>query len=174
MRAVLASVTAGLSGTAGSLDVLRSLTFQVLGQISELGDVSDRISKMVDVIRGIAAQTNLLALNASIEAARAGEAGRAFTVVANEVRKLAQDSRAATEQIDAIVTEIRELTDATIEVTTMMSDEVEQSKNGFSGREEDLRNLSHALAEITDAIAAGRDGMHRLFDDLSAHVPVTG
>lgn len=70
---------------------------------AELKSTVDGLVDIVDTISGIANQTNLLALNATIEAARAGEAGRGFAVVAAEVKKLAGDTRAATDRARAMV-----------------------------------------------------------------------
>ena len=125
-------VAGDVSIASAALDAARSGSFQIIGQNGELMDISDRISGVVEVIRGIAKQTNLLALNATIEAARAGDAGRSFAVVAGEVRKLADDSRAATATIDSIVTEIRDITGATDEVANAAADGIEQSR-GFIG-----------------------------------------
>lgn len=69
-----------------------------------------KINKIVDLISGIADQTNLLALNASIESARAGEAGKGFSVVAEEVRKLADQSKKATDEINELIEELDQLT----------------------------------------------------------------
>jgi len=88
------------------LELIRQLEAAVrdAGAVMErLNQDSVRIAEMVDVINGVADQTNLLALNAAIEAARAGEAGRGFSVVADEVGKLAQHTRASTEKIGAAV-----------------------------------------------------------------------
>jgi len=71
--------------------------------VDKLGKSAQEIGKVVDMIKGIAAQTNLLALNATIEAASAGEAGKGFAVVANEVKELAKQTAAATEDIRAQV-----------------------------------------------------------------------
>lgn len=134
------------AGEAGSgLDMTRGMTFQIFGQIDQLVDLADRISDTVNVIRTIAKQTNLLALNATIEAARAGDLGRGFAVVAHEVRKLAQDAAGATESIDHIVAEMRELTEATTEVTNAAGDAVESVRTSFTAVEDVLRDAQQCL-----------------------------
>jgi len=79
--------------------------------VSKLGERSKEIGQIVATISGIAGQTNLLALNAAIEAARAGEQARGFTVVAEEVRKLAEQSQEATKKIAVLIGEIQGDTD---------------------------------------------------------------
>jgi PAS domain S-box-containing protein len=94
--------------TVEGINELRQTIAQTSKMIKRLGESSQQIGKIVTSISQIAAQTNLLALNATIEAARAGEQGQGFAVVAEEVRKLAERSASATEDISEIVSTIKD------------------------------------------------------------------
>ena len=92
--------------------------------VTRLSENSKEIGQIIDVISGIADQTNLLALNAAIEAARAGEQGRGFSVVAEEVRKLAEQSQRSTEEIKHLVATIQQDTQNAIQVMHNGTEEV--------------------------------------------------
>ena len=101
-----ARAVSGANTVEETVQVVRGISDElasVVTQVGALSDQSERISSIVQVIRGIAEQTNLLALNAAIEAARAGEQGRGFAVVADEVRNLAARTSQATIEINDVV-----------------------------------------------------------------------
>jgi len=119
--AASAATTAQNGGTAvartiASIDTVRTAVNHSAQQVTALGARSREIGQIVEAIDDIASQTNLLALNAAIEAARAGEHGRGFTVVASEVRKLAErasgETKAITERVRAIQQQVNEVVDA--------------------------------------------------------------
>lgn len=113
---IVGNSVAGINAVARTI-VESAKTIEALGQQSE------EIGKILQVIRDIAEQTNLLALNAAIEAARAGEQGRGFAVVADEVRKLAERTSGATTEISAIITAIQ---NGTLEAVNAMKSGEEQ------------------------------------------------
>jgi methyl-accepting chemotaxis protein len=110
-----------------------------------LGERSDNIGAIVAVIRGIAEQTNLLALNAAIEAARAGEQGRGFAVVADEVRKLAEKTGSATEEIGQLIGGIQAQVRDTV---VSMNESREHVQAGVTRAEKAGRSLAEILESI--------------------------
>lgn len=110
---------AGVSAAETASDAMASVrdsSQEVHAAIRELAAKSDQIGQIVQTITGIAEQTNLLALNAAIEAARAGEQGRGFAVVADEVRKLAEESQTAASEIGQLITAIQDQTEHAVDV----------------------------------------------------------
>jgi len=115
--------------------------------IQKLNSGSQEISNIVELIGNIAGQTNLLALNAAIEADRAGEHGRGFSVVAEEVRKLAEESNQSSAKISALIT--NNLKDMEIAVTVGQA-ESERVTSGINA----IRQADETFKQIADAIVA--------------------
>jgi methyl-accepting chemotaxis protein PixJ len=134
---------AAMNRTVAGISTIRETVSETAKKVKRLGEASQKISKVVNLIGNFAAQTNLLALNAAIEAARAGEEGRGFSVVAEEVRALAQQSAAATADIEQLVEEIQAQTN---EVVAAMEAGTEQVVAGTELVEESRQKLGQISA----------------------------
>ncbi len=121
---------------------------QVIAElIIELTDYIKQIGSTVNIVENISEQTNMLALNAAVEAARAGEYGKGFAVVAGEIRKLADESKQATNKITTLVSEIEQTTSSTIMATEDGTKEIE---NGVKYASHISDNISVLVDKIKD------------------------
>lgn len=121
-------------------------------KVEELGTLSNQIGQILDVITGIADQTNLLALNAAIEAARAGEHGKGFAVVADEVRKLAEESKTSASEITKLIQEIQSHTTHAVSFMNKGTEEVALGMNMVNHAGQAFATILESVQQVTEQI----------------------
>jgi len=138
------------------MDTIREQIQETSKRIKRLGESSQEIGDIVEIINDISEQTNILALNAAIQAAMAGDAGRGFAVVADEVQRLAERSGNATKQIEALVKTIQADThEAVISMERSTTEVVSGARlaQNAGGALEEIENVSSSLAKLIAAIS---------------------
>lgn len=138
------------------MDTIREQIQETSKRIKRLGESSQEIGDIVEIINDISEQTNILALNAAIQAAMAGDAGRGFAVVADEVQRLAERSGNATKQIEALVKTIQADTNEAIISMERSTSEVVQGARlaqNAGGALEEIEHVSSSLAKLIQAIS---------------------
>lgn len=160
------------------MEKIDSIVAESVSKVQGLEKQSDKISKLVLVIKGIADQTNLLSLNAAIEAARAGEHGRGFAVVADEVRKLADQVASSVGEITTIVNSIQTETDHVVDTLNSGYTEVQEGTAQIQATGKNFHTINESVSDMTDKmgvistnlkdIATNSSNMNNLIEEIAS------
>jgi methyl-accepting chemotaxis protein len=169
-----------VSKTADSMENIRSLVTRSSDMVSQLGQRSQEVGKIVNVIEDIAEQTNLLALNAAIIAAQAGEEGRGFAVVADEIRELAERTASSTKDIADLIGGVQEQTGETIkfmkegsrsvEEGVALSHEAGTSLDDILGGAQQSAEMAERIARATQEQASSSQAIRRSVEQVRTMV----
>ncbi len=162
-----------VAASAQAIDQIGSSTKEAAKRIAALGEKSLAISEVTEIIDGIASRTNMLALNAAIEAARAGEAGRGFSVVAVEIRKLAENVVESTKEIKSLIKEIQVSTSASVMATEQVTKQVERGErlsDEVAASLESMVTMLGGTAESAQGIQVSTGQQTAATDDMAKTV----
>ncbi|MEG9462955.1 MAG: methyl-accepting chemotaxis protein, partial [Bacillus amyloliquefaciens] len=181
--AIQTSETAGsgeelVAKTVGQMKTIDRSVQQAEAVVKGLETKSHDIKSILNVINGIADQTNLLALNAAIEAARAGEYGRGFSVVAEEVRKLAVQSAGSAKEIETLIQEIVKEIATSLSVFQAVNQDVKEGLDITDQTAESFKKISEMTTQISGALqhmngtleklAAGSQNVTNAVEDITS------
>ena len=148
-------VFATVEELSASANNISSQQEQLNGEISQVGVITDQINSILEAIKNIASQTKMLGLNASIEAARAGEVGKGFSVVAKEIRNLAENSKETATSISLLTTKIKESVNGTIKnssITLETTKEQSMAMEAVSGNIQDSVQIVDQLVNLMESL----------------------
>ncbi|WCK54243.1 methyl-accepting chemotaxis protein [Aneurinibacillus sp. Ricciae_BoGa-3] len=162
-----------ISQTVNQMEEITQSVESAAAVIEDLGENSKQIGQIIEVISDIANQTNLLALNAAIEAARAGEHGKGFAVVADEVRKLAEQTKQSSEQIASLIQEIQQNTTHAITVMHKGTKEVESGSEIVAQAGQAFHHILNSVQRVTgqvQEVSAATEEISASTEQLTASV----
>ncbi|MGH0037101.1 MAG: methyl-accepting chemotaxis protein [Myxococcota bacterium] len=136
------------------------------GRVFELEAKTRHVHQITEIITSVANRTNLLSLNASIEAARAGEAGRGFSVVADEIRKLSESAGESAEEISKLIHEIQS-------ETGQVADEMREASHVIGEGREDVNTIAVSLEQISMAVSEAAARSEEIFHGADSHAMST-
>jgi methyl-accepting chemotaxis protein len=158
-----------ISSTVSQMTSIQQLTDKIAGSVNGLAVSSEKIGSIISLITDVAEQTNLLALNAAIEAARAGEHGKGFAVVADEVRKLAEQTGNATNEISSLIAHIQQDIQHSVSYTKEGREAAQTGMNymedagkSFEELSEAIHGVSSQMQEVTAAIEQVEKGVNKV------------
>ncbi len=191
MNSILVAVDA-LTKTALTMSKAEKQSTQILHQLSESNDqtmnsvvkiakqtdttnqAAQEIQKAVGLIQAIAEETDLLSLNASIEAARAGDSGRGFSVVAEEIRKLAEQSRASASEIELIIQKLLHESNTTVEVMKEVKSSIDAQQAYLHQTEQNFKSITEGINISSDNVDNIRTKVYDLNDSKNTIANVIG
>ena len=153
----------GNETTSGAVEKAK----EVSGKVDELGKAAEDISKVTETISDISEQTNLLALNATIEAARAGEAGKGFTVVAGEIKALAQQTADATRDIGEKIKGVQETTSESVTAIESIVEVINEINEIVSTVATAVEEQSATTAEISNNVSQAAEGVQEVNENVN-------
>lgn len=153
MNGVFDSSSASIQGIISSMTTLSDRMSSMSESISGLSETADNINKFVSTITSISDQTNLLALNAAIEAARAGDAGRGFSVVADEVRALANETNKSASEVSELVQSIIQSTRVAVSSVAELKDNNDNLASGVGDLNENYTNIMGSTEQMKRIIS---------------------
>jgi len=142
---------ATIDQTRASIAAIRTQVDQIVQHMLSLGEKSQQIGGVVDLVSELAEQTNILAINATIEASGAGEWGRRFAVVAEEIRKLADRTAGSAKEIRALIEDVRGAVNTTVMATEIGAKAVDAGSRQFDDATSSFRRIAQLVATTNDA-----------------------